>query len=71
MGRRKDEKVIKTKLYTFAGMKKAVMRAVSDVAMSSVDDSDFDNSARVALIEMAVGSRIVNNLDKKHEKGEL
>lgn len=62
---------VKTKLYTFDEMKKIVMRAVSDVAMSSVDDSDFDNPAQVALMEMAVGSRIVNNLDEKHEKGEI
>lgn len=67
----KDEKVTKAKLYTFAEMKEIVMRAVADVAMSSVGDSDFDDPAQIALMEMAVGSRIVSELDRKHEKGEL
>ena len=62
---------VKTKLYTFDEMKEIVMRAVSDVAMSSAAGSDFDNPAQVALMEMAVGARIVSNLDEKHEKGEI
>lgn len=66
-----NKKVTKAKLYTFAEMKEIVMRAVSDVAMSSVGDSDFDDPAQIALMEMAVGSRIVSNLNEKHEKGEL
>lgn len=66
-----NENITKTKLYTFDEMKKVVMQAISDVAMSSVGDSDFDDPARVALMEMVVGARIVTALDEKHEKGEL
>lgn len=66
-----NENIIKTKLYTFDEMKEAVMQAISDVAMCSISNSDFDDPARVALMEMALGAKIVKNLDEKREKGEL
>ena len=67
-----DEKATKVKLYTFAEMKSAVIQAIAQVAQDSAHDSDnFDEPAQVAMLEIAVGSRIVTRLDEMHEKGEL
>lgn len=66
-----DKKTIKTKLYTFAEIKDVLAQVVADMAADSAHSSDFDEPFHVALMEAAVGAKILAELDKKHEKWEL
>ena len=65
------DKTIKTKLYTFAKMKDTVAQAIADMAAASALNDSFEDPGMVAAMEMAVGSRILSELDKRHKKGEL
>lgn len=67
----KDEKVTKAKLYTFAEMKNAVAQAAADVTADLAHNDDLGNSALMSVMAIAVGAKIMSELDKKHEKGEL
>lgn len=69
--RMNSEKAIKAKLYTFAEMKDAVAQAIADMATDSAIGDDYDEPFKIALMEAAVGAKILTELDKKHEKGEL
>lgn len=66
-----EEKTTKTKLYTFDEMKEAVAQTIADMAAASAHNDDFDDPAKAFLIEMAVGAKILSELDERHEKGEL
>lgn len=67
----KDEKVTRAKLYTFAEMKDAVAQAAADATAVLMNDDDIENPAVMSIMAMIAGSRIMTELDKKHEKGEL
>ena len=67
----KDEKVTKTKLYTFDEMKDAVAQTIADMAQASSRNDDYSEPAKVFLMEMTVGAKILGELDKRHKEGEL
>lgn len=66
-----DEKVTRVKLYTFAEIKDALAQVIADMAADSTHNDGYDEPFQVALMEVAVGAKIMTELDKKHEKGEL
>ena len=66
-----NEKATKVKLYTFAEIKDVLAQVVADVAADSAHNDDFDEPFHVALMEAAVGAKLLAELDMKHEKGEL
>ena len=62
---------VKTKLYTFDEMKDVVAKTIADMAGESATNSDYDEPSKVFLMEMAVGAKLLSELDEKHEKGEI
>ena len=67
----KDEKVTKAKLYTFAEMKDAVAQAAADATANLMHDDRLDKPAVTSVMAIAIGAKIMDELDKRHEKGEL
>lgn len=66
-----DEKVTKAKLYTYAEMKDAVAQAAADATANLMHDDKLDNPAVMSIMAMVIGTKIMAELDKRHEKGEL
>lgn len=66
----KDEKVTKTKLYTFDEIKDAVGRASAKAIERTLEDGDVD-AAKIVLVETMVGAKIMTELDLMHDEGEL
>ena len=62
---------VKTKLYTFDEFKDVVAHAIADMAAASAHNDDFDDPSKIFLMEMAVGAKLLSELDEKHEKGEI
>ena len=63
---------VKTKLYTFDEMKDVVAQAIADMAVTSAhNNEDFDDPSKIFLLEMAVGAKLLSELDERHEKGEI
>lgn len=63
---------VKTKLYTFDEFKDVVAQAIADMAAASAhNNEDFDDPSKVFLMEMAVGAKLLSELDDRHEKGEI
>lgn len=63
---------VKTKLYTFDEFKDVVAQAIADMATASThNNEDFDDPSKIFLMEMAVGAKLLSELDDKHEKGEI
>ena len=62
---------VKTKLYTFDEIKEVVKQAITDMAKASVHNDDFDDPSKVFLMEMAIGAKLLSELDERHEKGEI
>ena len=62
---------VKTKLYTFDEFKDVVAQAISDMAAASAHNDIFDDPSKIFLMEMAVGAKLLSELDEKHEKGEI
>ena len=66
-----NEKATEVKLYTFAEIKDALAQVVAEMVQDSAHNDDFDEPFHVALMEAAVGAKLLAELDEMHEKGEL
>lgn len=62
---------VKTRLYTFDEFKDVVAQTIADMAVASAHNDDFDDPSKAFLLEMAVGAKILSELDERHEKGEI
>lgn len=65
------KEAIKTKLYTYDEMKDVVAQTISDMAAASAHNDAYNDPSKAFLLEMAVGAKLLSELDERHEKGEI
>ena len=65
-------KSVKTKLYTFEEMKDVVAQCAAEMTADFIDScEDGEVGLKEVILLTTIGAKIMTQMDKKHEKGEL